>query len=153
MANGKTYGIVFPFQDSEIGKYLGLTQTRDEEIRSSLIHLILTRKGSRYYLPNFGTKLYEYIFEPLDIPTFDSIESDIRDSVQQFMPNLRITNISITAASSEETQFVVTTEGNATDREFTMPGLNQNEYTAKVRIEYSITDDVFATKDFVIINI
>jgi phage baseplate assembly protein W len=153
MANGKTYGITFPFQESRIGKYLSLTQTKDSEIRSSLMNLILTRKGSRYYLPNFGTRLYEYIFEPLDVPTFDSIESDIRQSVETYMPNLKINNIRITAASSEETDFVVTTEGNAIDREFKMPGLNQSEYTAKVRIDYTITDDAFSTKDFIIINI
>lgn len=153
MANGITYGITFPFLESQIGKYLALTQTRDAEIRSSLINLILTRKGSRYYLPNFGTRLYEYIFEPLDVPTFDSIESDIRLAVETYMPNLRITNVEITAATSEEADFVVTTAGNAVDREFQMPGLNQQEYTAKVRIEYTITDDVFSSKDFVIINI
>lgn len=153
MANGKTFGITFPFQDSRIGKYLSLTQDRDAEIRSSLINLILTRKGSRYYLPNFGTRLYEYIFEPLDVPTFDSIEADIRLSVEQYLPNLRINNIQVIASTSEETEFVVTTAGNAVDREFQMPGLNQQEYTAKVRIDYTITDDAFATKDFVIINI
>lgn len=153
MANGKTYGITFPFQESRIGKYLALTQDRSSEIRSSLVNLILTRKGSRYYLPNFGTRLYEYIFEPLDIPTFDSIESEIRDSVETYMPNLKINNIQITAASSEEETFVVTTEGNAVDREFKKPFLNQNEYTAKVRIDYTVTDDAFASKDFVIINI
>lgn len=153
MANGKTYGITFPFLDSRIGKYLALTQDRDAEIRSSLINLILTRKGSRYYLPNFGTRLYEFIFEPLDVPTFDSIEADIRLSVETYMPNLKINNIQITAASSEDANFVVTTAGNAVDREFQMPGLNQQEYTAKVRIDYIITDDAFATKDFVIINI
>jgi hypothetical protein len=34
-----------------------------------------------------------------------------------------------------------------------MPGLNSAEYTAKVRIDYTITDDVFGSKDFVILNI
>ena len=80
MANGKTYGLSFPFVDSFDGKYLDLTDYAAEEIRSNLIHLLLTRKGSRYYLPDFGTRLYEYIFEPLDGPTFRNIESEIRDS-------------------------------------------------------------------------
>ena len=48
MANGNTYGINFPFRDSFDGKYLDLSQTNEEEIRSSLIHLLLTRKGTRY---------------------------------------------------------------------------------------------------------
>ena len=83
MANGKTYGLTFPFVISFNGKYLDLSDYSAEEIRSNLIHLLLTRKGSRYFLPDFGTGLLEYIFEPLDGPTFKNIESEIRDSVQK----------------------------------------------------------------------
>jgi len=43
MANGKTYGLTFPFRDSFDGKYLDLTDTSDEEIRSDVIHFLLTR--------------------------------------------------------------------------------------------------------------
>jgi len=50
--------------------------------------LLLTRKGSRYFLPQFGTRLYEFLFEPFDSLTFNAIESDIRDAIQNFMPNL-----------------------------------------------------------------
>jgi phage baseplate assembly protein W len=153
MADGKTFGVAFPFNDSQVGKYLKLTDTSDDEIRSDLIHLLLTRKGSRYFLPDFGTKLYEFIFDPLDNPTFNNIEADIRDACEKFIPNLKITDVKITAASSEEETFVVTTEGDATNREFSMPNLNQSEYTAKVRIEYVVTDGVFGSKDFVVLNI
>ncbi len=76
MADGRTYGINFPFRDSSRGDYLQLTQTVAEEIKADLIHLILTRKGSRYYLPDFGTRIYEFIFEPFDGLTFQAIESD-----------------------------------------------------------------------------
>jgi phage baseplate assembly protein W len=153
MANGKTYGIAFPFNKSETGQYLYLTQTANDEIRTDLIHLLLTRKGSRYFLPDFGTRLYEYIFEPMDSPTFNTIEADIREACEKYLPQLRITNISIEAATSEEATTVITTEGNIINRQFNFPGLNQNEYTAKVRIEYTVTNDVFGSKDFVIINI
>ena len=153
MAEGRTYGINFPFRDSRRGDYLELTELQSQEIKADLIHLLLTRKGSRYFLPDFGTRLYEFIFEPLDVPTFDSIEADIRLAVETYMPNLKINNIQILAATSEEEEFVVTTAGNAIDRQFQRPGLNQQEYTAKVKIDYTITNDAFASKDFVIINI
>jgi phage baseplate assembly protein W len=153
MADGKTYGIAFPFNSSTEGKYLKLTQTSNDEIRTDLVHLLLTRKGSRYFLPDFGTRLYEYIFEPLDSPTFNNIESEIRESCEKYLPQLKITNITIKAATSEETDFVVTTNGDAYNREYAQPGLNPAEYTAKVKIEYVVTDDVFNSKDFVILNI
>ena len=96
MADGKTYGINFPFQDSKEGKYLSLSQTTDEEIRTDLLHLILTRKGSRYYLPDFGTRIYEFIFEPMDGTSFEAIKSDIENAVETYIPNLTINEITIT---------------------------------------------------------
>ncbi len=78
MGNGTTYGINFPFRNSLTGDYLELTNTANQEIRADLINLLLTRKGSRYFLPDFGTRLYEFLFEPFDGLTFDAIESDIR---------------------------------------------------------------------------
>jgi phage baseplate assembly protein W len=142
MADGKTYGIAFPFNSSTEGKYLKLTQTSNDEIRTDLVHLLLTRKGSRYFLPDFGTRLYEYIFEPLDSPTFNNIESEIRESCEKYLPQLKITNITIKAATSEETDFVVTTNGDAYNREYAQPGLNPAEYTAKVKIYKDIQSAV-----------
>ena len=95
MANGITYGINFPFRQSEKGFYLSLSEETSEEIRSNLLHLILTRRGTRYYLPDFGTRLYEYIFEPNDSITFQIIEDEIRTTVKNFIPNLDITQIKI----------------------------------------------------------
>jgi len=102
MANGTTYGLNFPFRDSRRGDYLELTEFQAQEIKADLIHLLLTRKGSRYFLPQFGTRLYEFLFEPFDGLTFDAIESDIRDAINTFMPNLIVNNITIEPASIED---------------------------------------------------
>ena len=148
MANGKTYGVTFPFRDSFDGKYLDTTDYEDEEIRTSLIHLLLTRKGSRYFLPDFGTRLYEFIFEPLDGPTFNQIEAEIRDSVSTYIPNLQVNNISVYPATDDEP-----VNGNSDVKTFDMPGRSTVEYTAKVRIDYTITNNVFNSSDFIIINL
>jgi phage baseplate assembly protein W len=152
MADGYTYGLTFPFRDSFDGKYLNLTSYSDEEIRSELIHLLLTRKGTRYYLPDFGTRLYEFIFEPLDGPTFSDIDAEIRDSVSEYLPGLTISNISISPASEgdeDKGSYI----GDNNERIFRVPGIATKEHTAKVKIDYKITDDVFRSSDFVIINI
>jgi phage baseplate assembly protein W len=152
MADGYTYGINFPFRDSFDGKYLDLSDYTDEEIRTDLVHLILTRKGSRYFLPDFGTRLYEYIFEPLDGPTFADISAEIRQAVEDYMPNLKITNISVTPGSEgEENKGTYVNEND--QREFKVTNISQLEHTAKIKIDYTITDSAFSTSDFIIINI
>ena len=127
--------------------YTTLTQAKD-----NLKNLILTRKGSRYFLPNFGTRLYEFIFEPLDGPTFSDIESEIRDTVRTYMPNLQITNVTVEPGSAglEDKGYTVNQYG---EREFSVPNIAQLEHTAKIKIDYRITDSAFESQDFIIINI
>lgn len=155
----KTYGIKFPFRESKEGKYLSLTNNVAEEIRADLLHLILTRKGSRYYLPDFGTRIYEFIFEPMDGPTFDAIKSDIRVAVDKFIPNLQINEISIKPYSDEDKSPVgdLNFEEQETRYEmfdiFRTAGEGVEEYTAKVTIDYSIKSNTFESRDFIIINI
>jgi phage baseplate assembly protein W len=152
MANGSTYGVNFPFRDSSIGYYLDLTEFANEEVKANLIHLLLTRKGSRYFLPDFGTRLYEYIFEPLDGPTFESIQEEIKISVNKYIPNLIINQIRITPAT-EDTGDGMTDNPNITSITETVYQPGVKEHTAVVRIDYTITEGAFGSKDFVIINI
>jgi phage baseplate assembly protein W len=156
MANGITYGINFPFRDSLRGDYLQLTELESEEIKADLIHLLLTRKGSRYYLPTFGTRLYEFLFEPFDGLTFNAIESDIRDAVETFMPNLLLNQITIEPADPQEEADIATGQNYVGTNEssiYRFPGKGTSEYTAKIKIDYSTNRTSFAQSDFVIINI
>jgi len=153
MANPVTYGINFPFNDSKDGRYLSVSTTPKDELRTDLIHLLLTRKGTRYFLPDFGTRLYEYIFNPLDGLSFGDIESDIRVACETYMPNLLITSVKVYAASDEEFETVVLSNGAIINNTYNMPGQSTRDYTAKVRIDYQIKNNTFASSDFVIINI
>ena len=103
MPNPK-YGITFPFGDSEEGLFLGMNELADAEVRSNLVHLILTIKGSRYFLPDFGTNLMRLIFEPLDSGTKASIDSEIRETVGEFIPNLNINNVDVKSAEDLRTE-------------------------------------------------
>jgi phage baseplate assembly protein W len=158
MAEGLTYGVNFPFNTSPRGDALKMTETVSEQIKSSLLHLLLTRKGSRYYLPDFGTRLYEFLFEPLDIVSFDVIEDDIRSSVARYIPNLIINKILIEPIDQDEE--VNTSKLNlddiglsSADKIYRSPGNGTYQNTAKIKIEYTTNNNTFNGSDFVIINI
>jgi phage baseplate assembly protein W len=154
MANGTTYGITFPFRNSEKGYYFSLTEETADEIRSNLLHLILTRKGTRYYLPDFGTRIYEFIFEPLDGETFESIRSDIEEQVAKYIPNLTINSITIEPyLESEESPGDLNYELLGQASIYKIPGQNTGEYTAKIKIDYTDEAKAFGSREFVIINI
>ena len=157
MSDGITYGLAFPFQDSTQGDFLLLTETQYAQIKSDLIHLLLTRRGSRYFLPDFGTRLYEFLFEPFDGLTFNAIEADIRDSVSKYIPNLLINNITIEPADPsvevDNAQSRGGQLGQDANTPFRVPGKGTTEYTAKIRIDFSVDNLAFAQSDFVILNI
>ena len=46
-----------------------------------------------------------------------------------------------------------TFDTNLDDRIYRVAGEGTEEYTAKIFIDYSIKDDVFGTRDFIIINL
>jgi phage baseplate assembly protein W len=154
MANGTTYGVNFPFRISQQGYYFSLSQTTDEEIRSNLLHLILTKKGSRYFLPDFGTRIYEFIFDPLDGETFEGIKSEIQEQVEKYIPNLIINDITVTPyLDSEEALGELNQELLGTSDIYRVPGANTQEYTAKLRIDYVNNNNAFGSSEFIIINI
>lgn len=128
MANGKYININYPFKDSDKGFFLDLTSTDSKAIKSDLMHLILTRKGERLYNPEFGTDLLKFIFEPNDGKTLSEIKLDIQNTVKKYIPNLNVDEVSVEQSET-------------------------SEYSVSVRIDYTITDDVFKEVDFVIINL
>lgn len=154
MADGTTYGVNFPFRNSPKGFYFSLSETTGEEIRSDLLHLILTRKGSRYYLPDFGTRIYEFIFDPMDGETFDGIKSEIQEQVEKYIPNLIINEISVKPyLESEDAPGEINEELLGQSSVFRVPGADTQEYTAKLRIDYTDNNNAFGTREFIIINI
>jgi phage baseplate assembly protein W len=147
-----SYGVDFPFRDSLMGDYVRMTRTQDEEVRANLIHLLLTKKGTRYFLPDFGTRLYEYIFDQNDVVTFSHIEDEIRDSVKKYIPKLDINSIKVVNAEEDpETGTSISEDEDA--RLFRASSASTKPYTAKVRIDYTVNNGTFGTSDFVIINI
>ena len=137
-----TYGIDFPFRDSLEGKFLKMTTTPEREIRANLIHLLLTKKGSRYFLPDFGTRLYQYIFDQNDVVTFDLIQEEIRDVVKKYIPNLEINSIDVMSAEDDPNQTNSFSQ-NEDERLFRVSDAADKPYTAVVKINYTVDNGAF----------
>jgi phage baseplate assembly protein W len=146
------YGIDFPFRDSQIGDFVKMTETPEREVRANLIHLLLTKKGSRYFLPDFGTIIYEYIFDQNDMVTFNLIEEEIRDGVKKYIPNLDINSINIMSAENDPDETTSFSQ-EEDERLFRVSEQANKPYTAKVKIDYTVNNGAFSSSDFIIINI
>ena len=128
MAIDKKYiNIRFPFQKSDEGQYLQLNKTTKEAIKSDLLHLLLTNKGDRLYMPDFGTNLYKYVFEQNDSISHSEIKREINESVKKYIPGLVVD-----------------------DMEFLVEDFNRN--VVAVKIKFSVTSGVFKSTDYVTVT-
>jgi len=120
--------ISFPFKDDVKGKFVKMERENKRAIKADLLHLLLTERKQRLYLPSFGVNLRQYLFEQNDGIVHKSIQREIEQAIQNFIPNLTI--IEITVSRSE-----------------------RNEHAALVRLDYTVTIAAFAQNDFVEIEL
>jgi len=102
MAESRFINIDFPFRDSKEGFYFNLTKTNETAIRADLLHLLLTNKGERLYMPDFGSDLKKFIFEPNDSITHIDIKNNINETIKRYIPNLIIDSIEFKKNDIEE---------------------------------------------------
>ena len=102
MAKTNYINIDFPFRDSDNGFYFKMNKTDKDAIRADLLHLLLTNKGERLYLPEFGSDLKKFIFEPNDEITHEQIKDNLNQIIIRFIPNLLINDISFRNDAIEE---------------------------------------------------
>ena len=130
MAAKRYLGLRFPFTAMEIeGFFLDLDYNPYKEIKSDIMHLLFTPKGQRVRMPNFGTNLLRYIFEPNDDKTKIDIKIELQETIKKFIPSVNITDLKITNST-------------------------EYNYTANVEINYTIDEGSgLLTYDTININI
>ena len=102
------YGIKYPFNDeSERLTFFDINETKEESVRSMLLHIILTPKGQRLRQPNFGTDLIKFIFDTNSSNTWDGIKEEIRKQVSFYLPEIIFNDINIKHNTEEENSIYV----------------------------------------------
>tara|TARA_B100001769_G_scaffold258671_1_gene237790 strand:+ start:491 stop:874 length:384 start_codon:yes stop_codon:yes gene_type:complete len=107
MADIRYINIDFPFKDSEKGFYFKLNNTDKEAIKADLMHLLLTNKGERLYMPDFGSDLRKFIFQPNDNITHNEIKDNLNETIKRYIPNLVVDSIEFKNNDIEELIIVV----------------------------------------------
>lgn len=88
-------GITYPFS-SNGGSLFTLNYTTKDQAISNLKNLLLTRKGERYMLPTFGSRIPDFLFEQITDETLSSLESSISADIAFWLPYINIVSISVT---------------------------------------------------------
>lgn len=85
-------GVKIPIRHGDNG-YFEQTFTTLEVAKTNMFNLILTNKGERPMLPDFGTRIYSLLFENVDTEIVDIVEEEIREAVNTWLPYVNITEL------------------------------------------------------------
>ncbi len=65
----------------------------ESAVKKALINLIRTPVGSRPFNPEYGTRVYDYLFEPADTQTELRLNDDLAQAIERFEPRAKLVAI------------------------------------------------------------
>jgi phage baseplate assembly protein W len=83
------------FQRTDGKGVFSLSYTTEDQAISNLTNLLLTRKGERYMQPNFGTDIYNSIFEQNTDILSDNLQSSLQDDITFWLPYITLLNVNV----------------------------------------------------------
>ncbi len=91
-------GVSIPFSNPAVFETVYTTK---EQIKYNIINFLLTDQRERIFNPSFGANLRSQLFEQITNDTFDSLDNLIRTGVEQYFPNVVLTELSFGAEPDE----------------------------------------------------
>jgi len=86
-------GLAWPMQVDPSGS-IRLTRG-PEEIDSSLRLVLITAPGERVMRPEFGCRIHEFVFEPVNANTLGRITQAVRDALTRWEPRIDVEAITV----------------------------------------------------------
>ena len=86
-------GISFPMRVDQSGA-LALTPA-GTDINGSLRMILMTATGERLMRPEFGCRIWDLLFEPINANTIGLMGEAVRDAVSQWEPRVTLENVII----------------------------------------------------------
>ena len=121
----QTYGITLPITHGPQG-YFNQSYTMLDQVKSNLILLLQTKKGERRMNPEFGSGLWNVLFENIGDNLTPIIDSTIRKDIARWMGYVSVQSVEVSNSQSNQHQLDVAVK-------FTVPSIGVNtEQTLQV---------------------
>lgn len=73
----------------------------EDAIKKSLLNLVFTNKGERFFAPNIGSNIRNYLFELGAATSIIGLENTIKEVIENYEPRVRVRSVS--SVFSDET--------------------------------------------------
>jgi phage baseplate assembly protein W len=82
----------------------------EDDIRQSILIILMTAPGERVMRPNFGCGIHDLVFTSLDSTTLQLIRSSVEDAMQRCEARIELLNVNVEEAASSEGKLLVELE-------------------------------------------
>lgn len=89
----KVLGVGYPFGKNT--KNYVTSEYGSALLKSQITQLLLTDRGERVMLPNFGIGIRRFLFDPYDEDATTQIEFDIVASLENYLPSVKILELKV----------------------------------------------------------
>lgn len=105
------YGIKYPFtSDNDDLVFMDLNETFADGVKSKVLHVIFTPKGSKLRDPAFGTNLVQFIFSNDEKGSLEDIKHEITNQIMKYVPQVEFRNIEIFKEEENDNSIIVMVE-------------------------------------------
>lgn len=116
----KGYSVALPFTyNKEDGPY-ALNKSMMDVVKQNLKTLVLTDRGERIMIPDFGVGLKKFLFENFSQTTEMQIKSEVSSQVRKYMPFVSIESINVLEDTTNLNNLIVQIN-------FSVPALNTRD--------------------------
>lgn len=88
-------GIAFPMRVDHTGSIAMVSGP--EDIDRSIVMVLSTAKGERLMRPEFGCKIWDQLFEPINANTLGLMAQAVRDALSQWEPRVDLEDVTTEA--------------------------------------------------------
>ena len=71
-------------------------------VKRSLKLLLMSRTGETPFFPEFGSRIYRVLFEPIDPITTRLLQNEIQSTIDAYEPRVNIRQLTVTPSSDEQ---------------------------------------------------
>ncbi|MCM1220754.1 MAG: GPW/gp25 family protein [Lachnospiraceae bacterium] len=72
-----------------------VTNTGADRLHQSIFYILSTIPGERFFLPEFGSKLYLLLFEPNDYILRDMIQVYVKEALDRWEPRITVLSVEV----------------------------------------------------------
>lgn len=97
----QSINIKFPFSETQNGGVFASNITTENALKDDLISLLTTKKRQRVMRSGLYSPIFDYISQPLDEISKQRLQSDIKEKIATFIPQIEIKGIKFTEKPEE----------------------------------------------------